>query len=185
MGRHLILLMAAALTCSAAAAAPQLLSTHTLIGAVTDSSGRALPGVTIDLSRPAEANTVRTVVTDVNGRYRIEKVLPGAYVLAFRLPGFGSAIRDIDIGGGGPEFEYDVQLTPAAGGRVTLPTGPSRKVVCGMTVVTPPAGIDPGIQAPRSAAPPGAVPVKPAMRVIQPTMCWEPTTDSRPVPPRQ
>ncbi len=106
--------------------------------------------MTVDLSRPAEANTVRTVVTDGNGRYRIEKVLPGAYVLAFRLPGFGSAIRDIEIGGGGPEFEYDVQLRPAVGGTFSLPgpTGPSRKVICGMTVITPTAGIDPGIQVP-------------------------------------
>jgi len=175
MGRFLILLTAA-LTFTVAAAAQQSLSTHTLIGTVTDSSGQALPGVTVDLSRPAEANTVRTVVTDRNGRYRIDRVLPGAYVLAFRLPGFGSAIRDIDIGGGGPEFEYDVEMKPAVGGTTTVPgpPGPSRKEICGMTVITPRAGVDPGIQVPRSAIPPGAAPVKPTMRVIQPTMCWEP-----------
>lgn len=175
MGRFLILLTAT-LTFPVAAAAQQPLSAHTLIGTVTDMSGHALPGVTVDLSRPAEANTVRTVATDGNGRYRIEKVLPGAYVLAFRLPGFGSAIRDIEIGGGGPEFEYDVQLRPAVGGTFSPPgpTGPSQKVTCGMTVITPPAGIDPGIQGPRSAISPKAAPVKPTMRVIQPTMCWEP-----------
>lgn len=173
MGRFSVLLMAAALMCSAAAAAEQSLSTHTLIGAVTDSSGHGLPGVTVDLSRPAETNTVRTVVTDGNGHYRIEKVLPGTYVLAFRLPGFGSAIRDIEIGGGGPEFEYDVQLRPA-GTIDTVPTGPKRRVVCGMTMITPPAGVDPGIQAPSSSVPPGAAPAKPTMRIVQPTMCWEP-----------
>ena len=172
MGRFLILLTAA-LTCSAAAAA-QPLSTHTLIGTVTDSSGHMLPGVTVDLSRPAEADTVRTVVTDINGHYHIEKVLPGAYVLTFRLPGFASAIRDIDIGGGGPEFEYDVQLMPAPGGKATLPAGPTRKVICGMTVITPPADFDRGIQGPKSVVPPGATSGKPTMRVIQPTMCWEP-----------
>lgn len=186
MGR-LLMLLTAALTLSGAVAAQQSLPTHSLIGTVTDSSGHALAGVTVDLSRPAEANTVRTVVTDATGRYRIEKVLPGAYALAFRLPGFGSAIRDIEIGAGGPEFEYNVQLRPALGGRATVPSppGPSRKVICGMTVITPPAGIDPGIQGPRSAIPPGAQPVKPTMRVIQPTMCWEPSTELRPVPPRQ
>jgi len=177
MGRFPVLLISAALMCSAAAAAQQSLSPHTLIGTVTDSSGHPLPGVTVDLSRPADANTVRTVVTDGNGRYRIEKVLPGAYVVAFRLAGFGSAIRDIEIGGGGPEFEYDVQLAPAAGGRAGLPAPaePSRKVLCGMTVITPPTGIDRGIQGRKSVIPPGAVPAKPTMRVIQPTMCWEPT----------
>ena len=175
MGRFLILLTAA-LTFTIAAAAQQPLATHTLIGTVTDSSGQVLPGVTVDLSRPAEANTIRTVATDSNGHYRIEKVLPGAYVLTFRLPGFGSAIRDIEIGGGGPEFEYDVQLRPPVGGTATVPgpAGPSRKVICGMTVITPSAEVDPGIQGPRSAISPGAVPVKPTMRVIQPTMCWEP-----------
>jgi hypothetical protein len=176
-GRFSLLLMAAALMCSAVVAAQQSLSTHTLMGAVTDSSGNSLPGVTVDLSRPTEANTVRTVVTDVNGRYRIEKVLPGAYVLAFRLPRFASAIRDIEIGGGSLEFEYDVQLSPAPGDRtgVTGPAGPSRKVICGMTVITPPADVDRGIQGPKSVIPPGAARVKPTIRAIQPTMCWEPT----------
>lgn len=185
-GRRSVLLVTAALMWAAAAIA-QPLSTHTLIGAVTDPSGHALPGVSVDLSRPAAANTVRTVVTDVNGRYRIERVLPGAYVLSFRLPGFRSAIRDIEIGGGGPEFEYNVQLSPAPRGRTegAGPAGPSRKVICGMTVITPPAGIDRGIQGPKSVTPPGVTPGKPTMRVIQPTMCWEPSTDLRPVPPKQ
>ena len=187
MGRFSVLVMAVALNLTAAVAAQQALSAHTLLGTVTDTAGRALPGVTVDLSRPAESNTVRTLVTDGNGRYRIEKVLPGAYVLSFRLPGFGSAIRDIEVGGGGPEFEYDVELRPASGGSATLPNppGPSRKVVCGLTVITPPEGIDPGIQVPKSVIPPGAAQVKPTMRIIQPTLCWEPPTDSRPVPPKR
>jgi hypothetical protein len=182
LGRFSVLLMAVALTFTAAVAAQQALSTHTLLGTVTDSSGRALPGVTVDLSRPAEANTVRTVVTGANGRYRIDTVLPGAYVLAFRLPGFRSAIRDIEIGGGSPQFEYDVQLGPAIGGSVPSPAGPSRKVVCGMTIITPPAGVDPGIQLPKA---PAAQKVKPTIRAIQPTMCWEPSSDLPSVPPKR
>jgi hypothetical protein len=179
MGRLLILLTVA-LTLTVAVAAQQTLSSHTLTGNVTDQSDRALPGVTVELSRPGESNSVRTVVTDRTGHYRIADVLPGVYVLTFRLPGFGSAIRDIEIGGGAPEFEYDVQLRPNLA-QSPEPPQPSKRVVCGMTMITPPFGVDPGIQVPKPPPPPGQ-PVKPTIRTIQPAMCWEPSTDSPPVP---
>jgi hypothetical protein len=186
LGRFSALLTAAALVLTAAVAAQQPLSSHTLIGNVTDSWGQVLPGVTVELSKPAESHSVRTVVTDRRGIYRIEKVLPGMYVLVFKLPGFGSAIRDIEIGGGPPQFEYDVQLSPSASNSFTVPgpAQPSKRVICGMTVITPPRGIDPGIQKPRKP-PPAGEEVKPTIRAIQPTLCWEPSTDSPRVPPRQ
>jgi hypothetical protein len=174
LGRFLILLSVAAFMATAAVVAQQPLSSHTLTGTVTDASGRALPGVTVDLSRPAEANTVRTVTTDQNGRYRIDKVLPGVYVLTMRLPGFASAIRDIEIGDGGPVFEYDVQLmlNLQSASKPPAPPKPSRRVVCGMTLITP-DNVDPGILGRRTPLP-NAQQVKPTIRAVQPTMCWEP-----------
>ena len=186
LGRFLVLLIGAVLALTPAVAAQQSLSSHTLTGRVIDGAGQTLPGVTVELSRPGESNSVRTVITDRGGRYRIDRVLPGLYVLAFRLAGFGSAIRDIEIGGGGPEFEYDVQLRPSGAGPFAGPgaTGPSRKVICGMTMITPPFDIDPGIHI-RKPQPPAGEPVKPTIRSVQPTMCWEPAGEVVPVPPKR
>ena len=183
LGRFLVLLIGTVLVFTSAVAAQQSLSSHALTGHVTDRAGQPLPGVTVELSRPAESNSVRTVVTDRDGRYRIDKVVPGLYVLAFRLRGFGTAIRDIEIGGGGPEFEYDVQLTPLDAGTRAVPgaTAPSRKVICGMTMITPPLGIDPGIHVPKPQPPVGEQ-VKPTIRTIQPTLCREPGSEFTPVP---
>jgi hypothetical protein len=185
LGRFSVLLTAAALVLTAAVAAQQPLSSHTLTGKVTDQQGQVLPGVTVELSKPAESSSVRTVVTDRRGSYRIEKVLPGDYVLVFKRSGFGSAIRDIEIGGGPPQFEYDVQLSPSAANTFTVPAPqPSKRVVCGMTMITPPRGVDPGIQVPRTP-PPAGEEVKPTIRAVQPTLCWEPFTDAPRVPPNR
>jgi hypothetical protein len=184
LGRFSILLTAAALVFTVAVAAQQPLSSHTLTGRVTDPRDQVLPGVTVELSKPGESQSVRTVVTDRTGSYRIEKVLPGNYVLVFKLPGFSSAIRDVEIGGGPPQFEYDVQLSPSAANTFNVPASPSKRVVCGMTMITPPRGVDPGIHVPKTR-PPSGEEVKPTIRAIQPTLCWEPATDSPRVLPRQ
>ena len=182
-GRSIVLL--AVVLLAAASARAQGPAFHTLLGRVTDSSGAALPGTTIELSHPAADSTVRTVVSDRDGRYRIDKVIPGEYVLTFRLPGFGSAIRDLDIGGPDPEFEYDVELTAMAGKQTDpSPVGPSRKVICGMTVITPAPGavLDPGFT-PKPSPPSEANRVKPTIRAVQPTLCWD--APSEPSQPRR
>lgn len=163
------------------AVARQALTSHTLAGRVTGEGGEPLPRVSVELANPAASGSVRTVVTDQDGRYRIENLFPGVYVLTFRAAGYGIAIRDIEIGGGGREFEYDVELRRAAGGTpaAPAPAGPSRRVICGMTVVTPPGNVDPKIQAPRLPVPEGRQ-VKPTIRAVQPTLCWEaPSTPAR------
>jgi len=185
MGGVIGVLLVAVLALGNLAAAQQALGLHTLAGAVTVApSGTPLPGVTVDLSRPGEPNTVRTVVTDGSGHYRIEKVLPGRYVLSMRLAGYGSAIRDVEIGGGSVEFEYDVQLRPVRtdGGVAAAEPNAGRRVICGMTVITPTPAFDPGIQTPRKP-PTGTPPAQPTIRAIQPTLCWEPSTGLPQVPP--
>ena len=172
---------------------------HTLLGTVSDPDGRPLPGATVELSLPASTNSVRTMVTGSDGTYRFERVVPGLYVLAVRFPGFGPSIRDLEIGGGANEFEFDVQLQPSGRENAApsaAPAAPRRRVVCGLTMITPP-NIDPKIVAP-GPRPPQSSPfndrttpdplvpgsplqpqplqsiVRPSMRIVQPTMCWEP-----------
>jgi hypothetical protein len=63
-------------------------------GLVSDESGAALPGVTVEASSPALIEKVKTVVTDGAGRYTIVDLRPGTYKLTFSLAGFSTAIRD-------------------------------------------------------------------------------------------
>jgi len=110
-----------------------------------------------------------------------------------RLAGFGSAIRDLEVGGGDEAFQFDVQLERAlAGGTVVPPLAlPDRRVVCGLTMISPrnpdPRMIAPGQQpppatpsndrmlpgAPKAPDQPGPSP-RGTMRTIQPTICWDP-----------
>jgi hypothetical protein len=65
-----------------------------IAGEARDSSGAVLPGVTVEASSPALIEKVRTAVTDNNGRYRIEDLRPGTYVVTFTLPGFTTTRRE-------------------------------------------------------------------------------------------
>ena len=60
----------------------------TLAGEVKDTTGAVLPGVTVEAASPALSGKVRTAVTDVSGRYRIESLPPGSYTVTFSLVGF-------------------------------------------------------------------------------------------------
>lgn len=85
----------AAFLLGAILAAPQLAFAQAAItGAVTDESGGALPGVTVEAASPALIEKVRTVFTDSEGLYRLVDLRPGAYKITFTLPGFGTLVRD-------------------------------------------------------------------------------------------
>ena len=86
--RVLFVAIAAALWPAAAAAQSQF------TGLVTDESGAALPGVTVEISSPVLIEKVRSAVTDGTGRYTVVDLRPGTYRLAFTLPGFATSIRD-------------------------------------------------------------------------------------------
>src|SRR4051812_16567058 len=59
-------------------------------GAVKDTSGAVLPGVTVEASSPALIEKTRAVTTDGQGRYDIIGLRPGDYVITFTLTGFRS-----------------------------------------------------------------------------------------------
>jgi hypothetical protein len=63
-------------------------------GVVTDESGGALPGVTVEASSPALIEKTRTVITDGEGLYRLVDLRPGVYTVTFTLPGFATLVRD-------------------------------------------------------------------------------------------
>ena len=76
------------------AALPATVSAQSAIaGAVRDSSGAILPGVTVEASSPALIEKVRAVVTDGDGRYSIVDLRPGEYTITFALPGFRTFVR--------------------------------------------------------------------------------------------
>jgi hypothetical protein len=73
-----------------------------LAGAVRDSSGAVLPGVTVEASSPALIEKVRSVATDTAGQYKIVDLRPGIYTITFSLTGFSVVKREgIELTGGG------------------------------------------------------------------------------------
>jgi len=190
-----VILVATAAVLGAVAFGPQGLPSHTLTGTVSDPMGHPLAGATVELSLPASTGSVRPIFTGGDGKYRFDRVVPGLYVLTTRLAGFGVAIRDLEIGDGDTVFRFDVQLQPSVAGEASqapFPSNPQRRVVCGLTLITPP-NIDPKMLAPGSPSPPVTPfpdrltpgpaqkspvlpqpPLKPTMRTVQPTICWDP-----------
>jgi hypothetical protein len=65
-----------------------------LRGAVRDSSGAALPSVTVEVSSPSLIERTRTAITDNNGRFSIIGLAPGVYRATFTLQGFNAAVRE-------------------------------------------------------------------------------------------
>src|SRR5688572_21249216 len=82
----------------------------TIAGAVRDSSGAVLPGVTVEAASPELIEKVRTTTTDGAGRYRIENLRPGTYSVTFTLPGFSTVRRDGLIVGGTAVIAVDTEL---------------------------------------------------------------------------
>jgi hypothetical protein len=65
-----------------------------ITGVVRDSSGAVLPGVTVEAASAVLIEGVRSAVSDGTGRYRIEELRPGDYVVTFTLPGFATFRRE-------------------------------------------------------------------------------------------
>lgn len=68
--------------------------TGSIAGTVKDTTGAALPGVTIEASSPALIERTRTAVTDARGEYTVAELRPGDYTVTFSLPGFSTVRRE-------------------------------------------------------------------------------------------
>ncbi|MGH9201023.1 MAG: carboxypeptidase regulatory-like domain-containing protein, partial [Vicinamibacterales bacterium] len=65
-----------------------------ITGIVRDTSGGAMPGVTVEASSPVLIEKVKTTISEGNGSYRITDLRPGTYTVTFTLPGFSAYIRE-------------------------------------------------------------------------------------------
>src|ERR1700728_2093189 len=72
----------------------QSTATGAIAGAVTDSTGKVMAGVTITATSPALIEGTRVVVTNEHGEYKIESLRPGLYKVTFSSPGFASIERE-------------------------------------------------------------------------------------------
>jgi outer membrane receptor protein involved in Fe transport len=91
-------------------------------GRVTDDSGSALPGVTVEAESPALGSTrVRLATTDLLGDYFLQDLPPGAYALSFRLINFvGVVRRDVTVSAGeSPRVDAVLHLSVSADVAVT------------------------------------------------------------------
>jgi hypothetical protein len=69
-----------------------------IAGIVRDSSGLALPGVSVEVASPALIEKVRTAVTDGSGQYSIISLPVGTYSVTFTLTGFNASKREgVDV----------------------------------------------------------------------------------------
>ena len=66
----------------------------TIAGAVRDTSGAVMPGVTVEVAGPALIEKVRSAVTDGSGQYAVINLPVGTYSVTFTLPGFNSVRRE-------------------------------------------------------------------------------------------
>ena len=81
------------------------LTTATLSGTVTDTTGGVLPGASVSILH-VETGSVRSSVSDDEGRYRVPSLQPGSYEDSAELVGFQTAVRS--------------GITLAVGGRVVI-----------------------------------------------------------------
>lgn len=88
-------------------------TTGGLFGTVSDSSGAALPGVTVEVSSPSLMG-VHNDVTDANGAYRFVLLPPGLYGVSFTLSGFANEKRGEVRVFLGKDATLDATLRPAA-----------------------------------------------------------------------
>jgi carboxypeptidase family protein len=94
-----------------------------IAGTVYDTSGTALPDVTVQAESSALIEKVRTVVTDGSGQYRIEDLRPGSYTITFIREGFRPHIREgIDVTSAFTD-RVDAQLAPGALAETITVTG--------------------------------------------------------------
>ncbi|MFN2447050.1 MAG: carboxypeptidase-like regulatory domain-containing protein [Vicinamibacterales bacterium] len=87
----------------------QITAEGSIRGVVRDEQGAVLPGVTITAMSPAAPRPV-TAVSDAEGVYRLQNLLPGDYVIVAELQGFSRNERGGVVVTAGLNLTIDVSL---------------------------------------------------------------------------
>src|SRR5712692_7941085 len=111
-----LLVVAMAFPLALAPAVSRAEARGTIAGTVTDASGAALPGVTVDLLGAARRSTATTAAS---GRYALD-VPPGFDDVSFRLPNFAISLRKGVQVAAGMTVEADAILYLAAHAEVVV-----------------------------------------------------------------
>ena len=112
----LLLLFAGASTTSA------LAQIGSISGTVTDTTGAAIPGATIQLSNPV-SNVNRTATADAMGQFRFTNIAPDPYRLVATSPGFGPATQNVNVSSSLP-LNVNLQLAVATSNTVVTVEAP-------------------------------------------------------------
>ncbi len=88
----------------------QSTTTSGLDGRIVDSSGAAMPGVTVTVSSPALQMPQRVTISDEHGRYRFSQLPAGVYDVMYELPGFSTIQRTAVQIGVGAVATLDIQM---------------------------------------------------------------------------
>src|ERR1051325_1653175 len=92
----------AAILCAVPSSASAQAVTGTLLGNITDSSGAAVPGVTVTATE-VDTNVTRTTVSNEAGHYSFPSMRNGKYSVTAELQGFKKVTRQ--------NIEVDVNTT--------------------------------------------------------------------------
>jgi len=107
-----------ALAAVASVAAAQSKTTGDVVGRVTDETGAVLPGVTVEAQSPA-LQGMRDAVTDGSGNFRLSLLPPGTYKVTFKLQGFATEARTVDVGLG-KDVALNLTLRAATAEEITV-----------------------------------------------------------------
>lgn len=91
-------------------AVPAAVGAQTVTGVVRDTTGRPLPNTAVALD---PEGSIRGTRTDAQGRFRFERVTPGAHSLRTTRIGFRPDDRTIDVPSGGVSVEIVLVPVPA------------------------------------------------------------------------
>lgn len=110
--------------------------TGTLTGRVTDSSGGALPGVTVTLAGPTILGGTTAVVTSDVGAYRFPNIPAGTYTLTLELSGFQTMVFERVRAQVGTTFTIDAQMGVGAVQETVTVSGAAPIIETGATDVS-------------------------------------------------
>jgi len=128
--QSVFVLLLLAITASASAQS----TTGDISGTARDESRAVLPGVTVEV-RNLETGATRSIVTDVEGRYRALNLAPGRYTVIGELSGFSKAqVNDIVVQIG-RDVTVDLTMTVGQLTESVVVTGEAKLLDLGSAVV--------------------------------------------------